>query len=118
MLSITFILDIGSDIYPIPKSTFIIDISALKKLKTLRQKACLSVTYEPAFCICENKDADHREADQCLFFRYTDSTIPLLPKSEFQAFSHPLWLYSPVCVGPGGKPPKTGFLTMRLKCKG
>ena len=37
-------------------------------------------------CICENKDADqlrgNREADQRLCFRYTDSTIPLLPKSE------------------------------------
>ena len=39
-----------------------------------------------AFCICENKDADqlrsNREADQRLCFRYIDSTIPLLPKSE------------------------------------
>ena len=39
-----------------------------------------------AFCICENKDADqfrsNREADQRLCFRYTDSTIPLLSKSE------------------------------------
>ena len=43
----------------------------------------------PVFCICENKDADKlrghqlrsdREADQHLCFRYTDSTIPLLPK--------------------------------------
>ena len=46
---------------------------------------------KPAFCICKNKDADQlcgsREADQCLCFRYTDSTIPLLPKSEiFQNF--------------------------------
>ena len=36
--------------------------------------------------ICENKDADQlrgdREADQHLCFRYTDSTIPLLNKSE------------------------------------
>ena len=36
--------------------------------------------------ICENKDADqlrgNREADQRLCFRYTDSTIPLLSKSE------------------------------------
>ena len=36
--------------------------------------------------ICENKDADqlrgNHEADQRLCFRYTDSTIPLLPKSE------------------------------------
>ena len=32
---------------------------------------------KPAFCICENKDADqlrgNREADQRLCFRYTDS---------------------------------------------
>ena len=44
------------------------------------------VVRKPAFCICENKDADqlcgNREADQRLCFRYTDSTIPLLPKSE------------------------------------
>ena len=51
----------------------------------------ISKLYEPryektAFCICENRDADqlrgNREADQRLCFRYTDSTIPLLPKSE------------------------------------
>ena len=40
---------------------------------------------KPDFCICENKDADqlrgNREADQRLCFRYTDSIIPLLPKS-------------------------------------
>ena len=42
-----------------------------------------------AFCICENKDADqlsrNREADQRLCFRYTDRTIPLLPKSEISS---------------------------------
>ena len=47
------------------------------------------VVRKPAFCICENKDADqlrgNREAYQCLFFRYTDSTIPLLPKSEISS---------------------------------
>ena len=41
---------------------------------------------KPTICICENKDADqlrgNREADQRLCFRYTDSTIPLLAKSE------------------------------------
>ena len=41
---------------------------------------------KPGFCICENKDADqlrgNREADQRLCFRYMDTTIPLLPKSE------------------------------------
>ena len=44
------------------------------------------VVRKPAFCICENKDADqlrgNREADQRLCFRYIDSTIPLVPKYE------------------------------------
>ena len=47
------------------------------------------VVRKPAFCICENKDADqlrgNREADQRLCFRYTDSTIPLFPKSEISS---------------------------------
>ena len=44
------------------------------------------VVRTPAFCICENKDADQLRsdcaADQRLCFGYTDSTIPLVPKSE------------------------------------
>ena len=68
------------------------------------------VMRKPAFCICENKD---READQRLCFRYTDSTIPLLPKSEISS----LWPSS-VVVQPGlcrnrSETPKTGFLTTR-----
>ena len=47
------------------------------------------VVRKPAFCICEIKDADqlrgNREADQRLCFRYTDSTIPLLHKSEISS---------------------------------
>ena len=47
------------------------------------------VVRKPAFCICENKDTDqlrgNREADQHLRFCYTDSTIPLLPKSEISS---------------------------------
>ena len=47
------------------------------------------VVRKPAFCICENKDADqlrgNREADQRLCFRYTDSTISILPKSEISS---------------------------------
>ena len=69
---------------------------------------------KPAFCICENKDADqlygNRTADQCLCFHYTDSTIPLLPKSEISR----LYLSS---VAPQAglcwtwsETPKTGFL--------
>ena len=45
---------------------------------------------KPTICICENKDADqlrgNREADQRLCFRYWDSTIPLLLKSEISSF--------------------------------
>ena len=41
---------------------------------------------KPVFCICKNKDADqlhsNRKADQRLCFRYTDSTISPLHKSE------------------------------------
>ena len=49
---------------------------------------------KPTICIGENKDADqlrgNREADQRLCFRYSDSTIPLLLKSEISGF----WLFS------------------------
>ena len=74
---------------------------------------------KPDFCICENKAADqlhgNRKADQRLCFRYTDSTIPLLPKSEISSIQ----TYS-VAVQPGlcrtwSETPKTGFLTTRLK---
>ena len=44
---------------------------------------------KPTFCICENKDADklcsNRKADQRLCFRYIDSKIPLLSKSEISS---------------------------------
>ena len=62
-----------------------------------------------AFGICENKEADqlsgNHEADQRLCFRYTYSTIPLLPKSEISKCS--------VC-GTWSETPNTGFLTTRL----
>ena len=45
---------------------------------------------KPDFCLCENKGADQLcsncKADQRLYFRYSDSTIPLLPKHEFSSF--------------------------------
>ena len=74
---------------------------------------------KPAFCIYENKDADqlrgNRKADQRLCFRYTDSTISLLSKSEISSLES-----SSVAVQPGlcrtwSDTPKTGFLTTRLK---
>ena len=49
---------------------------------------------KPTICIGENKGADqlrgNREADQRLCFRYSDSTIPPLLKSEISSF----WLFS------------------------
>ena len=47
------------------------------------------VVRNPAFCICENKDADqlrgNREADQRLCFRYIASTIALLHKYKISS---------------------------------
>ena len=77
---------------------------------------------KPAFCLCENKDADQLRsnfaADQRLFFRYIDTHLLqsldfLNPK--FQASRHLPWQYSLVSVGPGRKTLKTGFLTTRLE---
>ena len=73
---------------------------------------------KPAFCICENKDADQLrgncEGDQHLCFRYTDTIIPLLSKYEISSLQP-----SSVVVHAGlcqtwSDTPKTGFLTMRL----
>ena len=47
------------------------------------------VMRKPAFCICENKDADQLRsnctADQRLCFHYSDITIPLLHKSKMSS---------------------------------
>ena len=67
---------------------------------------------KPINCICENKG----EADQCLCFHYTDSTIHLLSKSKIQNFQ-PLTIFCdctawfvPDLVGTQ----IVGFLTHRL----
>ena len=69
---------------------------------------------KPAFCICENKDADqlrgNREADQRLCFRYTDSTITILPKSEISS----LCCTARFVWDQVKKKTKTVFLTTRL----
>ena len=48
------------------------------------------IVRKPDFCLGENKGADqlrgNREADQRLCFRYTESTLPLLLKSEISSF--------------------------------
>ena len=85
-------------------------------------EVCISrVVRQPVFCICEKKTqisfAVTAKLISAFVFttRIVQSLYFLNPK--FQASSHLLWLYSPVCVGPGRKPPKTGFLTTRLECQ-
>ena len=61
------------------------------------------------FCLCKNEDADQLrsnwEADQRLCFRYTDSTIPLLPKSEISSFYPPsLAAQTVLCQDLAGNP--------------
>ena len=66
------------------------------------------VMRKQAFCKCENKDADQLRsncaADQRLCFRYTDSRIPLLPRSEISSLWPSSVAVSLVCVGPGRTP--------------
>ena len=76
------------------------------------------VMRKPDFCICENKDADqlrgNREAVTAKLIsafvfatKIVQSLYFLNPK--FQASSHLVRLYSPVCVGPGRKPRRPVF---------
>ena len=73
---------------------------------------------KPAFCICENKDADqlrgNREADQRLCFRYTDSIIPLISKSKISSIETYSVAVQPGLCGTWSETPKTGFLRTRL----
>ena len=77
------------------------------------------VVRKPEFCLCENKDADqlrgNPEADQRLCFRYSDSTIPLLPKSEIPSPSPSSVVVQPGLCRSWSETPKTGFFTTRLK---
>ena len=65
--------------YPISWIIFILDLepSNTDNLSRLMGK--------PTICIGENKEADQLR-DQRLCFRYSDSTIPLLLKSEISSF--------------------------------
>ena len=74
---------------------------------------------KPAFCNCENKDADrlcgNREADQRLCFLYTDSTVRLLFKSEISNLQPSSVVVQPGLCRTWSKTPKIGFLGLRLK---
>ena len=76
------------------------------------------VMRKPAFCICENKDADQLRSncatDQRLCFRYTGSTIPLVPKSKISSLKPSSVAVQPSLCRTWSETPKTGFLTRRL----
>ena len=73
---------------------------------------------KPAFCKCENKDADqlrgNREADQRLCFCYIDSTIPLLSKYETSSLQPSSVTAQPCLCRTMSETPETCFLTTRL----
>ena len=62
----------------------------IKMFTPVFQNKMSRIVRKPDFCLGENKGADqlrgNREADQRLCFRYTDSTISLLSKSEISSF--------------------------------
>ena len=112
------------------QSQKMIIVFPLAKLSMVLSQLYLSrVVRKPAFCICENKGADQlrgdREADQRLCFRNSFAVTaklisafvfatrivqsPYFLNPKFQASSHLLWVYSPVCVGPGLKPRRPVF---------
>ena len=72
------------------------------------------VMRKPAFCICEKKKTQISFAVTAKLIRtfvfatwIVQSLFFLNPK--FQASSHLLWLYSPVCVGPQVGNPEDWF---------
>ena len=70
--------------------TVLSEVNYILQPRIFKHKIHLSrVMRKPTFWICKNKDADqlrgNREADRRLCFRYIDSTIPLLSKSEISS---------------------------------
>ena len=79
-------------------------------------KNCMSgIMKKLLFTYAKSKKEDQlcgsTAADQLPCFRYIVQSLCFL-NLKCQAFSHQLGLYSLVCVGPGLKPQKTGFLVM------
>ena len=73
---------------------------------------------KPTICLCKNKDADQLcsncTADQHLCFRYTDSTITLLLKSEVLSFQPASETVKAGLCWTGSKTQFVGFVMQRL----
>ena len=73
------------------------------------------VMRKPAFCICENKDADQLRsvtAQLISAFVFASQIVQSLffLNPKFQVSNNLLLLYSPVCVEPGRKPRTTRLI--------
>ena len=99
---------------------FTVQVHQCISLVSMTQHFCFHlsrIVRKPAFCICEKKTQISFAVTAKLIsafvfaIRIVQCLYYLNPK--FQASSHLLRLYSPVCVGPG-RTPKTGFPTTRL----
>ena len=66
------------------------------------------------FCMCENKDADHRAADQRHCLRYIDDTNTLLPYSEISSLKPSSMTLQPGLCRTWSETLKTGFLVTGL----
>ena len=68
---------------------------------------------KPAFCICENKDADQLAVTAKLISAFVFATLIVQSlyflNLKFQASGHLLWPYSLVCIGLGRKPRRPVF---------
>ena len=96
--------------FNVPANNFSVMLGLSQHLSRIMRK--------PDFCLGENKGADqlrgNREADQRLCFRYSDSTIPLLLKSEISSFLLFSELVQAGLCRTWSETPKTGFLASRL----
>ena len=63
---------------------------------------------KPAFCICENKDADQLRGSAFVFATRILQSL-YFPNTKFLVSSHFQWMCSPVCVRPGRKPRRPVF---------
>ena len=136
LISIFWFIYAQSKFSPCQFSSTLSENSDILQTKSLHDIQCMcqseisfSIQYchmslvlrKPAFCICENKDADqlrgNREADQRLCFRYSDSTITLLPKSEISRFYPSSVIAQSDLCRTRSETPKTGFLITRLILK-
>ena len=93
---------------------YVFRISASSVSKLSRRHALYSadimsrVMIKPAFCICQNNDIDQLYPH--LSFRYTDSTIPLLPKSEISSLWPSSVVVQPILCQTWSETSKTCFL--------